>query len=143
MVPHLSDEVRAALDDHRPVVALETTLVTHGLPPPHNLEVAREAEAAVRQAGAVPATIAILDGRLRAGLERAELERLARPGGAEKLSLRDLGPALARGATGGRRWRRPLESRRVWASGSSPPVAWAESTWGRAPAGTCPPTCSP
>ena len=101
MVPHLSDEVRAALDDHRPVVALETTLVTHGLPPPHNLEVAREAEAAVRQAGAVPATIAVLDGRLRAGLERAELERLARPGGAEKLSLRDLGPALSRGATGG------------------------------------------
>lgn len=102
MVLHLSDEVRAARDDHRPIVALESTLVTHGLPHPHNLEVGQGAETAVRESGAVPATIAVLDGRLRAGLEPAQLERLAEPGGGvDKLSLRDLGPALATGATGG------------------------------------------
>lgn len=102
MVLHVSDEVRAALDDHRPVVALESTLITHGFPHPHNLEVALKAEDAVRQSGAVPATIAVLDGRLQAGLGPAQLERLAEPGGGvDKFSLRDLGPALASGSTGG------------------------------------------
>jgi pseudouridylate synthase len=102
MVLHLSDEVRDARDDRRPIVALESTLITHGLPYPHNLEVALKAENAVRNGGAIPATIAVLDGRLRAGLGPAQLERLAEPGrGVDKFSLRDLGPALASGATGG------------------------------------------
>jgi pseudouridine-5'-phosphate glycosidase len=102
MTAQPSKEVRAALEGHGPVVALESTLITHGLPYPDNLEVAHEAEDAVRQNGAVPATIAVLDGRVRLGLAPRELERLARPHDeVHKLSLRDLGPAVARAVTGG------------------------------------------
>jgi pseudouridine-5'-phosphate glycosidase len=80
----------------RAVVALESTLIAHGLPWPVNLETARAAEAAVREAGAVPATIAVLAGRLVVGLDDGELERLARSGTARKASSRDLGVAVAR-----------------------------------------------
>ncbi len=73
----LSSEVAAALAAGRPVVALESTLISHGLPYPSNLEVARASEAAVRESGAVPATIAIRDGRLLVGLDDTELEALA------------------------------------------------------------------
>jgi pseudouridine-5'-phosphate glycosidase len=73
----LSPEVLAALDGRRPVVALESTLVTHGLPYPRNLDVARRAEARVREGAAVPATVAVRDGALRVGLSGAELEELA------------------------------------------------------------------
>lgn len=98
----LAPEVAEALAGAAPVVALESTLITHGLPHPDNLRTAREAEAAVRAAGAVPATVAVLDGRPRVGLTGDELERLAKFGTrAFKLSLRDLGPAAARGVTGG------------------------------------------
>lgn len=98
----IADEVRAALAAGRPVVALESTVVTHGLPYPENLAAARAAEEAVRARGAVPATVAVLDGRARVGLAPDELERLARLGpAAAKLSLRDLGPAVARGLSGG------------------------------------------
>src|SRR5689334_13105884 len=69
----VADEVRAALAEGRPIVALESTLITHGLPHPQNLEVALAAEAAVRAEGAIPATVAIQDGRLRVGLSAAEL----------------------------------------------------------------------
>ncbi len=87
---HLSTPVRTALDQHQPVVALESTLITHGLPRPVNLEVARRLEATVRANGATPATIAILDGELYAGLEPDQLERLANTDNVRKVSRRDL-----------------------------------------------------
>jgi pseudouridine-5'-phosphate glycosidase len=90
------EEVAAALADGTPVVALESTLLAHGLPPGRNRKVASEVEDAVRAAGAVPATIAVLDGQIRVGLTAAELDRLcAEDAGFAKLSARDLGPAIA------------------------------------------------
>lgn len=80
------------------MVALETSIVGQGLPPPHNLRAARECEAAIRHEGAEPATVAVLDGRLRVGLSDQELERIA--AGAVKVSARDLGPAAVRHAVG-------------------------------------------
>ena len=98
----ISEAVRAALDSGSPVVALETAMVTHGLPHPQNLEAAMACHSAVRQAGATPATIAVLEGRVRVGLRSEELERLAAPGsGAAKCAARDLGVATARGFSGG------------------------------------------
>jgi len=94
----VSPDVAAALAGARPVVALETSIVGQGLPPPYNLRAARGSETAIMEAGAVPATIAVLDGRLRIGLTTADLERVA--AGASKVSSRDLGPALARGEVG-------------------------------------------
>jgi pseudouridylate synthase len=92
----IADEVRATLDAGRAVVALESSLIALGLPPPHNLETALAAEAAVREAGAVPATTALVDGRLVVGAGREVLERLADPAwGAAKAGSRDLGPLLA------------------------------------------------
>ena len=92
-----NSEVAAA---RGPIVALESTLVAHGLPWPDNLAVARELEAAVRDGGAVPATIAVLDGRARVGLDAPELERVAR-GGKElaKAGATDLAVHLARGGS--------------------------------------------
>src|SRR5512135_2801437 len=92
---HLSTPVRAALAAHTPVVALESTLITHGLPRPVNLEVAQRLEAVVRDNGATPATIAILDGELYAGLEPAQLERLANTDDVRKVSRRDLPIVIA------------------------------------------------
>ncbi|MDE3008338.1 MAG: pseudouridine-5'-phosphate glycosidase [Acidobacteriota bacterium] len=93
----LSDEVRDAFNDGRGVVALESTIVVHGLPAPVNLEVARECEEAVRAAGAVPATIAVLGGEIRVGLSVEEIDALADPSRTvAKLSTRDLGYAVAR-----------------------------------------------
>lgn len=89
----VSNEVADALAHNRPVVALETSIVGQGLPRPHNLRAARESEAAIRQEGAVPATVAVLGGRLHVGLTDAELERIA--AGAIKVSSRDLGWAIA------------------------------------------------
>ncbi len=86
-----SDEVAAALRDGRPVVALESTIVTHGLPWPVNLETARDCEAAIRAAGAIPATIAVWHGAPTVGLGDAQLEELARSKVARKASRRDLG----------------------------------------------------
>lgn len=85
----------------QPVVALESAVITHGLPRPLNLQVARECEAAVREAGASPATIAVLDGRVRVGLEAAELERLAGDITACKCAARDIGALVAAGRSGG------------------------------------------
>ena len=95
----VSEEVGRALAGGGAVVALESTIIAHGLPRPRNLEVARELEAEVRAAGAVPATIAVLDGEVRVGLDDAALERVA---GAEiaKLSARDVALAVARGVDG-------------------------------------------
>jgi pseudouridine-5'-phosphate glycosidase len=80
------------------VVALETSIVGQGLPAPHNLRAAFECEAAIRAEGGVPASVAVLDGKLRIGLSAGDLERVA--AGAVKVSSRDLGPAIARGEIG-------------------------------------------
>ncbi|HET6704899.1 pseudouridine-5'-phosphate glycosidase, partial [Amycolatopsis sp.] len=97
----LHEEVASALRDGHPVVALESTILSHGLPPGRNLDVARRLEGVVRDGGAVPATIAVLDGRVVVGLSPAELERVCAPdAGLDKLSLRDLGPAVGLGRSG-------------------------------------------
>ncbi|WNI25387.1 pseudouridine-5'-phosphate glycosidase [Streptomyces sp. ITFR-16] len=98
--PVLSAEVRAALAEDRPVVALESTIIAHGLPRPRNLRVAEELEGLVRSAGAVPATVAVLDGLARVGLDKAQVERVAGDPAMRKLGHRDLAPALAAGASG-------------------------------------------
>ena len=97
---HIADEVASALAGNRPVVALESTILSHGLPAPRNLAVAARLEKVVREAGAVPATIAVLDGVPRIGLSAAELDRVCNAGDLVKLSLRDLGPAYALGRSG-------------------------------------------
>ena len=95
-------EVKDALAAKRPIVALESTIITHGMPYPQNLEVARKVEATVREAGAVPATIAIIKGLIHIGLDDATLEALASTPGTEvmKLSRADLAACLALGRTG-------------------------------------------
>ncbi|MFI7605336.1 pseudouridine-5'-phosphate glycosidase [Micromonospora sp. NPDC049366] len=93
-------EVADALRAGRPVVALESTIVSHGLPRPENLRVARQIESAVRDAGAVPATIGMVGGELVVGLDDAQLTRLATVDGVAKLSVRDLAVAAATGADG-------------------------------------------
>ena len=92
-------EVAEALAEHRPVVALESTLIAHGLPWPLNLETAQAAEAAVRREGAVPATIAVWEGSPVIGLDETQLERLARNRAVFKASRRDLAFAIARKLT--------------------------------------------
>jgi pseudouridine-5'-phosphate glycosidase len=96
----LSGEVARALDRRAPVVALESTIIAHGLPRPRNLQVARELEEIVRARGAVPATVAVLDGVARVGLDKDQLERVAQDPDLRKLGFRDLAPALAAGAGG-------------------------------------------
>lgn len=93
-------EVQAALELGRPVVALESTLITHGLPRPKNQEVARALEATVREAGAVPATIAILGGEITVGLTQEQLSYLARAQDVRKCSRRDLPIVIGRGEDG-------------------------------------------
>ena len=99
---HLSPDVDAALHDGRPVVALESTLITHGLPWPDNAATAIAMEAAVRESGAIPATIAVLAGRITVGLTREQIEDLAhRPSDSvRKCSRRDLPIVVARGEDG-------------------------------------------
>ena len=97
----LSENVARALSDGGPVVALESTIITHGLPRPENLRAALEFEQTVAESGALPATIAMLDGVAHVGLEPDELERLVATDGALKLSARDLPVAMVQGATGG------------------------------------------
>jgi pseudouridylate synthase len=97
----LSETVARALRDGEPLVALESTIITHGLPRPENLRAAREFEEAVTERGGVPATIAMLDGVPHVGLEPEELVRLAGSETALKLSVRDLPVAMAQATTGG------------------------------------------
>ncbi len=96
----IAPEIADALSSGAPVVALESTIVTHGMPWPQNLETAIAVEAAVREAGAVPATIAVIDGQIRCGLDTAALEALAKSRDVLKLSRADLALALAAGRTG-------------------------------------------
>jgi pseudouridine-5'-phosphate glycosidase len=93
----LSAEVEAALKAGKPVVALESTIISHGLPRPSNLEVALECERIVRDAGATPATIALLDGKILVGLEQSELEAIANRDDISKASIRDLAIIVAQG----------------------------------------------
>src|SRR5579863_9012437 len=96
----IAEEVRDALAANRPVVALETTIVTHGMPYPENVATARSLEAEIRALGAVPATIAVMGGAIRVGLSDSELESLATTQGVLKLSRNDLAYALATGQPG-------------------------------------------
>ena len=93
-------EVADALAAGRPVVALESTIISHGLPRPDNLDVARQIEAAVRRGGAIPSTIAVVDGRPTVGLDDTALERIATRDDVVKVSTRDLATLVARGGTG-------------------------------------------
>jgi pseudouridine-5'-phosphate glycosidase len=97
---HLRPEVAEALAWGRPVVALESTLIAHGLPRPENLVLARELEDIVRVEGGVPATVGVIRGELMVGLSGEELERIASGAEVPKLSVRDLAPAAARGSDG-------------------------------------------
>lgn len=97
---HFSPEVASARDQGLPLVALESTIITHGMPFPRNVETARLVEAEVRAQGAVPATIAILGGRIQIGLTGDELDALGKAQGVAKLSRADLAACLASGGTG-------------------------------------------
>ena len=97
----VGSEVREALGAGKPVVALESTIITHGMPYPANIETARAVEAVVRDHGATPATIAVLNGRLVAGMDDATLEHLAQAKGVTKASRRDLAAVLVKGETAG------------------------------------------
>ncbi len=98
----ISPDVQQALDAGAPVVALESTIITHGMPYPQNLEMAKNVEAVVRQHGAVPATIAIMDGKFCVGVSGDDLQRLALAGGsAAKASRRDVSALLVKGAIAG------------------------------------------
>lgn len=98
----ISSEVVEALAANRPVVALESTIITHGMPYPQNLEMARGVESTIRRGGAVPATIAIMDGAFRVGQSDLDLERLAETGArAAKASRRDVAALLSSGTTAG------------------------------------------
>jgi pseudouridine-5'-phosphate glycosidase len=92
----LSEEVQAALQERRPVVALESTVIAHGLPYPSNIEVAQAMEAAIRAKGAVPASVGVQDGKIVIGLSRSEIERLGTAQHVLKVSRRDLAVALAK-----------------------------------------------
>lgn len=98
---HIQPDILDALASDIPVVALESALITHGLPPPHNLQVAELMAAAVREAGAVPAIMAVIDGKLSVGLDREMLGRLSVIANPLKISMRDLPVAMATGGTGG------------------------------------------
>ena len=94
-------EVEQATNRNLPIVALESTVLTHGLPRPQNLQLARDMERAVREGGATPATIAFLNGHLHIGLNDIELERLANEDGAHKVGPRDFATVITQGANGG------------------------------------------
>lgn len=99
-VLEIREEAREALSGEKPVVALESTVIAHGLPRPENIETAYAMEAAVRESGAVPATIGILDGRVVVGLTNQEIERLADAKGVVKVSRADLATVVASKRTG-------------------------------------------
>lgn len=100
IAPSFSDEVASARVQGRPLVALESTIITHGMPYPQNLETALAVEEEIRRAGAIPATIAVLDGSLRIGLEHDALVALAQKSDVSKLSRADLAVCMATGGTG-------------------------------------------
>ncbi|KXF78763.1 pseudouridine-5-phosphate glycosidase [Paramesorhizobium deserti] len=98
---HPTEEVKAAIADGAPLVALESTIITHGMPYPANLEMARKVEAVIRAHGAVPATTAVVEGRIRVGLADREIETLAQAKDAVKASSRDLAASIVQGRSAG------------------------------------------
>ena len=97
----IAPEVRKALEEGKPVVALESTIISHGMPYPQNVETALNVERIIRENGAVPATIAIIGGRLKAGLSKEEIEHLGKAGySVTKVSRRDLPVVVAKGMDG-------------------------------------------
>lgn len=96
----ISKEVQAALEAGKPIVALESTIISHGMPYPQNVEMAKTVEKIIRDNGAVPATIAIMDGQYKIGLEEADLERLASEKPVAKVSRRDLAEVFAKKTLG-------------------------------------------
>jgi len=99
--PTISHEIQRALNLSLPIVALESTVITHGLPRPQNLSLARDMENTVREEGAVPATIGVLKGKVRIGMSEADLDELANVEKPLKISLRDFAPAATKRASGG------------------------------------------
>src|SRR5215216_3225431 len=97
---NIAPDIATALSERRPVVALESTVIAHGLPRPENLQTAQRLETIVREAGAVPATIAIIDGKLSVGLDNEQIELLAQSTDIKKISTRDIPLAVAHGWTG-------------------------------------------
>ncbi|MCI3924681.1 pseudouridine-5'-phosphate glycosidase [Paenibacillus sp. TRM 82003] len=95
-----TEETRAAVADGKPVVALETTIISHGMPYPQNIEMAKRVEAIIRERGAVPATIGLMDGKIKIGLTESELERFATDKSVEKVSRRDFPYILSTGKIG-------------------------------------------
>ena len=95
----ISDEVEAALKENKPVVALESTIISHGMPFPQNLETALLLESTVRENGAAPATIAVINGRIKIGLDKKDIELLSNSKGVLKASTRDLASVVSRGLT--------------------------------------------
>lgn len=103
MFPHtkISPEIIRALNIGHPVVALESTVITHGLPIPQNMELARDMETKIREQGAIPATVALLDGKIRVGINEEELKRLANAKNPVKVSRRDFAKAIVKKLNGG------------------------------------------
>ncbi|MFY2824994.1 pseudouridine-5'-phosphate glycosidase [Ruegeria sp. MALMAid1280] len=95
-----SAEIRAAKDANQPIVALESTIITHGMPYPQNIDVAAQVEQDIRDAGAVPATIAVIDGKLHVGLESDQLQALGQAQGVAKISRADMAACISTGGTG-------------------------------------------
>ena len=96
----ISGEVQAALENNKPIVALESTIITHGMPWPQNYHMANQVEDMVRAHGATSATIAVIEGRIKIGLDQSALKTLAQTQGARKLSRADLAVCLVDEATG-------------------------------------------
>ena len=127
----IAPEVQKALDEGRPVVALESTIISHGMPYPQNVETALNVEKIIRENGAVPATIAVIGGRLKAGLSEAEIDYLGKTGAAvTKASRRDLPILVAEGRDGATTvttaaLSRPSTSPPIWRSWPTPPSWWS------------------
>ncbi len=118
----IAPEVQDAIAEGKPIVALESTVISHGLPYPHNIELARKLEQTVRDGGAVPATIALAQGRVHIGLDSDLLEQLATSKNVSKVSLRDMGLVLAEGSLGATTvattmWAAHMAGIRVFATG--------------------------
>lgn len=97
---HFHPDVRSALQNNRPVLALESTIISHGMPYPDNIEFARQAETLVRKYSVVPATIAIINGKVHVGLNDKQLEILANSNNVEKIAVRDIAFAITHKLTG-------------------------------------------
>jgi pseudouridine-5'-phosphate glycosidase len=98
---NISDEVNQAISHHTPLVALESTVISHGLPYPENLKLAQDMEAIIRENGVTPATICVMDGKIQVGVNQTQLSRLSSEKGLLKVSLRDFAPALNQSKSGG------------------------------------------